>query len=146
MAEFNAPSPNVELSSDSRFAIPLLDQLVPDGLEPGTVFTAEFDPDSQWLAIATTIAARYLQAGGRVSYGSVTRPPEAVKRNLAKFGVDVPAVVKEQRLCVDDWYTATLTGGRIASEQEKGAFLEPIEGAMIDRSRYRSREVCVSSL
>jgi hypothetical protein len=64
---FNAVWLGLELSADSHFNIPLLDQLIPDGIEAGTIFTAEFDPDSQWLAVATTIAARYLQAAGRVA-------------------------------------------------------------------------------
>ena len=122
------------MSTDNRFTIPLLDKLIPDGIEAGTVFNVEFDPDSQWLAIATTIAATYLQSGGRVAYVSVTRPPEAVRRNLTKLGVDVTAAIKEQHLTVDDWYTATLTGERIVTEQEKTVFLEPIEGGMRLRS------------
>lgn len=111
------------MSSDGRFSIPLLDQLIPDRVEAGTIFNVEFDPDSQ-----------YLQSGGRVAYVSVTRPPEAIKRDLTKLGIDVPAAIKERRLDVDDWYTATLSGGRIAGEQEKTSLLEPIEGG----SRLRS--------
>jgi len=124
------------LSSESRFTVPLLDKLIPDGIEAGTVFNVEYDPDSQWLAVATTIGARYLQAGGRVGFVSVMRPPEAVKKNLAKLGIDVAAAIAERRLNVDDWYTATLTGGRIA-EQEKAALIEPIEGG----NRLRSIKV-----
>jgi KaiC/GvpD/RAD55 family RecA-like ATPase len=111
----------------------LLDQLISGGIESGTVFTVEFDPDSQWYAVAATIAVKYLQAGGRVSYVAVTRPPDAVKRELIKVGLDVAATVKEGRLNVDDWYTATLSGGRIATEQEK-AVVEPIDGGMRLRS------------
>jgi len=116
------------LPSDGRFTIPLLDQLIPDGIEAGTIFTVEFDPASQWLAVTTTIGARYLQAGARVGYMSATRPPEAVKKSLTKLGVDVPAAINERRLNVDDWYTASLSGGRIGAEQEKTT--SPIEGGL----------------
>ena len=122
------------LSSESHFTVPLLSQLVPDGLEPGTVFTVEFDPDSQWLAVATTIAAKYLQASGRVSCVSVTRSPENVRKHLAKLGVNVAEAIKEQRLTVDDWYSATLSGGRIPGDFEKATFAEPIEGGERVRS------------
>jgi len=103
------------LSSD-RVSVPLLAQLIHDGVRPGTIFTVEFDPDSQWLAVTTTMAAKYLQLGQRITYVSCTRPPEAVKDSLANLGVDVAAAIREHRLVVDDWYTATLTGGRIEAE------------------------------
>jgi len=130
------------LSSDSRFTIPLLDKLIPDGIEAGTIFNVEFAPDSQWLAVATTIAAKYLQAGGRVGYVSVTKPPEAIMKALGRLGVDAPAAIRESRLNVDDWYTATLTGGRITTGQDKTRFQEPIEGG----TRMRSIKVADLSL
>ena len=118
-----------------RVTIPLLTQLIPGGITPGSIFTVEFDPDSQWLAVAATIAAKYVQAGGRVNYVSSTRPPEAVKENLTTLGIDVPAANKEDHLLIDDWHTATLTGGRIEPEAGKSSKLfEPIEGGMQVRS------------
>ena len=125
-----------DLSLGSRLNVALLDQLIPEGIESGTVFTVEFDPDSQWYAVAATIAVRYLQAGGRVAYVDVTRPPDVVKGELGRVGLDFEATVKEGRLRVDDWYTATLTGGRISAEQEKDV-LEPIDGG----TRLRSVKV-----
>lgn len=123
------------MSLENRRSIPLLDQLVPDGIEVGTVFNVEFDPDSEWLAVATTIAAKYIQAGGRVAYLTMTRPPEAVMKSLDKLGVDTSAAIKEHALTVDDWYTATLSGGRIATEQEKTVIAsEPIDGGLRLRS------------
>lgn len=101
------------------------------------IFAVEFDPDSQWLAVATTIAAKYLQAGGRVAYIAASRPPEAVKENLSALGVDVPAAIIARHLNIDDWYTATLTGGRIDAGPGKASLYEPIEGG----SRLRSLKV-----
>jgi KaiC/GvpD/RAD55 family RecA-like ATPase len=115
----------------------MLARLVPDGIRPGTIFTVEFDPDSQWLALSTTIAAKYLQAGGRVGYGTATRPPESVRENLTNLGVDVLAAIKEYRLVIDDWYAATLTGGRIDAEPAKTSLIEPIDGG----ARMRSLKV-----
>jgi KaiC/GvpD/RAD55 family RecA-like ATPase len=115
------------LSSENRFRVPVLDQLIPDGVEAGTVFIVEFDPDSQWLAVATTIAAKYLQANGRVAFVCGARSLESGKKDLAKLGIDVAEVVKERRLVVDDWYSATLSGGRIPG-QHGSSYAEPIEG------------------
>ena len=78
------------MSSPDRVSIPLLSQLIPEGLRPGTIFAVEFDPDSQWLALTATIAAKYLQIGQRVTYVTSTRPPESVKDHLANLGVNVP--------------------------------------------------------
>ena len=66
--DFTHSSFRTTLSSNNRFSIPLLTALVPDGIKPGTIFLVEFDPESQWLAVATSIAASYLRAGGRVGY------------------------------------------------------------------------------
>jgi hypothetical protein len=43
------------LPSDSPVTIPLLAELVPDGVKPGTIFLVEFDPESEWLAVASTL-------------------------------------------------------------------------------------------
>jgi len=126
------------LSSGDRFSVPLLAQLIPDGIKAGTEFAVEFDPSSQWIAVATTIAAEYLQAGGRVAYVTTTRSPEAAKEALSNLGVNVPAAIKEGRLTVDDWYTATLTGGRIDTEPGKASLVEPLEGGGL---RLRSLKV-----
>lgn len=115
--------------SSERVSIPLLKRLIPEGIRPGTVFVVEFDPQSQWLAVATTIAARYLQEMGRVGFVTLTRPPEDVLRDLAALGVDITAVQKENRLTVDDWYSATLTGGRLKSGGQTGV-IEPIPGGV----------------
>lgn len=121
------------MSSPERFSIPLLVDLVPGGIKAGTIFEVEYDPSSQWFSVATTIAARYLQAGGRVGYAA-SRRPEDVKHDLASLGVDVPATQKDGRLLVDDWYSATLTGGRLESASAQTGIFEPIEGGIRVRS------------
>ncbi len=102
------------MSSGDRIGVPLLARLIPGGVKPGTIFTVEFDPDSQWLATSTTIAASSLKAEGHVAYASMTGPPEEFKESLVNLGVDIVAAIKERRLVIDDLYTATLTGGRVA--------------------------------
>jgi hypothetical protein len=43
--------------SSKRVNIPILATLIPDGIKLGTIFVVEFDPESQWFTVATTIAA-----------------------------------------------------------------------------------------
>ena len=66
--------------SSERVSIPLLAQLIPDGVKPGTIFLVEFDPESQWLGFAATVTASFLFAGGRVSFTASLRSPETVSR------------------------------------------------------------------
>ena len=120
------------MTSASPVSIPILTALVPDGIKPGTIFLVEFDPESQWLAVAATIAAGYLRAGGRVGYMAQLRSPETVRENLVALGVDVSAATREGRFTVDDWYSATLTGGRL--EGGGTSMFDSIEGGVRARS------------
>ena len=123
------------MSSPERFEIPILGKLVPSGIKAGTIFTVEYDPESQWFAVAATMAAQYLRTNGRVAFAAFTRPPETVKGELASLGVDVSQVTKEGRLLVYDWYSASLTSGRLDSGGGRpGALWEPIEGGVRMRS------------
>lgn len=121
------------MSSAERANIPLLGRLIPDGIRPGTVLVAEFEPDSQWLAIATTITARSLDSHRHALYAVFTRPPELIKQDLSRLGVDVAVAQSSKRLIIDDWYSATLTGGRLGGVEA----LESTE----DGARIRSLKV-----
>jgi len=128
------------LSSDTPVSIPILTRLIPDGVKPGRQLLVEFDPASQWLAVAATIAAGYLRNGGRVSYGANLRSPEAVRQDLLALGVDVAAMSKEGRLWLIDRYSATLTGGRL--EGAGSSVFEPMEGG----ARFNSLKIADSSV
>jgi KaiC/GvpD/RAD55 family RecA-like ATPase len=130
------------LFCSERFAVRLLAPLIPDGIKPGTLFAVEYDPASQWFAVGTTIAAQYLQDGGRVSYLAMARAPEDVKRDLSALGVDVPRLIKDARLVVDDWHSAALAGGRIESGSTHSSMGDSIEGG----TRYRSLKIADLSI
>lgn len=118
------------LNSSERIRVPLLDKLIPGGITPPTIFVVEYDPKSQWLAVASTIAARSLLGNGHVGYVAFTRPPEDVKRDLSKMGVDVALAQESGRLIVDDWYSATLAGGRLEPKGAQAGIVEAIPGGM----------------
>jgi hypothetical protein len=112
---FNVFSIGTDLSSADRVSIPFLAQLIPGGIRPGTAFAVEFDPDSQWPAVATSIVATSVMNDGHVLYSVWTRPVDDAVLDLSNLGIDVSGSFKEGKLRIDDWYTATLTGGRVAS-------------------------------
>jgi KaiC/GvpD/RAD55 family RecA-like ATPase len=122
------------LSSGDRVSIPLLAELIPAGIKPGSIFAVQYDPESQWFALATTIAAKYLQSGGHVGYVAQARPREAAREELEALGIDVSATMKNGRLTIDDWYSATLTSGRLGHASDQASFFEPIEGGLRARS------------
>ena len=120
------------MPSDNSIDIPILSEIIPDELKAGTLFLVEFDPESEWLAIATTMTAGYLHAGGRAAYIAELRSPETVRENLFALGVDVSVMSKEGRFWMVDRYSATLTGGRL--EGEGSSVFEPMDGGI----RFRS--------
>ncbi len=101
------------MSPSERFNLPFLSELIPGGIRAGTILLVEFDPESQWFAVATTIAAKVLQHGGNVAFNALARPAEDIEHELSTLGVDVPKAFEESRLSINDWYSATLSGGRI---------------------------------
>ncbi len=101
------------MSPPERFNIPFLSELIPGGIRAGTILLVEFDPESQWFALATTMAARTLQNGGNVALNAIARPPEDIENELSSLAVDVPKAFEEGHLAINDWYSATLRGGRI---------------------------------
>ena len=99
--------------SSCRVKLPILDQLIPEGIKPDTMFLVEFDPESQWFAVALTIAARVLKNGGNFAFQAMARPPEDIENDLSSLGVDVENSFERGQLQINDFYTATLTGGRV---------------------------------
>jgi KaiC/GvpD/RAD55 family RecA-like ATPase len=122
------------LDPSERVNVPLLNEMMPGGVAAGTVFVVEFDPQSQWFAVAATIAARFLEAGGLVAYPTNSRPVGEAERSLRALGVDVQGVERAGRLVIDDWYSATLTGGRLESAGGPSGLMEPIQGGVRMRS------------
>ncbi len=122
--------------------VPLLGQLVPGGIKPGTMVLVEYDPDSQWLSVATTIAGRFFQANNHVAYLVTARSPVDFKHSVSALGIDLAAAESTGRFAVEDWYTATLTGGRIEPADLHAPVFEKVQGEL----RVRSLRVADLSL
>ena len=118
------------MDSSGSVNVPLLTPLIPGGIRPGTMLLVEFDPESQWLSVATTIAARFYEAKHHVGYLAMDRPPEDVKRDLWALGIDVAAAEKAGLLAVEDWYSASLSGGRVGHAEQESRFFESTESGL----------------
>lgn len=101
------------MDSVKAVKIPPLGNLIPDGIKPGTMLLVEFDPESQWFSIATTLAANTFRDDRYVGYLAMARPVEDVKQSLSEIGIDVRQTKALERLVVEDWYSATRSGGRL---------------------------------
>lgn len=95
--------------------VALIEDLLKAPLSPGSSLLVEYDPTSSWYQASICMAAEWLKGGGVVTYGVSTQPPDNVRTQLARLGVDVKDLEANDKLRVFDWYTATL--GRKSNEK-----------------------------
>lgn len=86
----------------------LIEDLTTRSVPPGSNLLVEYNPVSQWHNASFTIAAGWLKTGGRVSYNAFAQPPTNVRAGLKRLGFDVDLLEREDKLRIQDWYTATL--------------------------------------
>ena len=122
------------LKKDVDLRIPLIDELTVDPVPVGSALMVEFDPTSQWYAASMAIAAGWLRTGGTVTYSVNAQPPDSVRTQFRRLGLDVPALEKDERLVIFDGYTVTL--GRKSNEKYAAQSLKAA-----DLSITYSREV-----
>lgn len=87
-------------------------------------------PTRNGSRVAATIAARFYEQKRHVGYLAMARPPDDVRDNLSALGVNVPEAEGAGLLAVEDWYSASLTGGRVESTNRDGRLFESIEGRL----------------
>jgi KaiC/GvpD/RAD55 family RecA-like ATPase len=104
-----------EKSVSDSVIIPLLKELIPDGIEYGTNVLVEFEPDSIWYETSLTLAAHALRNGIRTDYHTFQRNPTEVRGAIASFGLDVQKLEDQGSFRIIDSYTVQ-TG---LSEPEK---------------------------
>jgi KaiC/GvpD/RAD55 family RecA-like ATPase len=85
--------------------IPIFKELIPDGIEYGTMLLVEFEPDSIWYDVSLTIAVQALRNGIKTDYHTFQRPPSDVGRGVAKFGLDAQKLQEDGRFRIIDSYT-----------------------------------------
>ena len=95
--------------------IPLIDDLTLSQIPPGSNILVEFDAASQWYNSCLTIAAGWAKGGGDVGYNGFVKPPDDVRKQLTRLGLNVGELENKDRLRIYDWYTPTL--GRKSKEK-----------------------------
>jgi len=95
--------------------IPLIEDLTKASVPLGSNLLIEFDAASQWYNSCLTIAAGWVKNGGTVGYNGFIQPPNNIRMQLGRVGLDVYDLERNDRLRVYDWYTPTL--GRKSKEK-----------------------------
>jgi KaiC/GvpD/RAD55 family RecA-like ATPase len=95
--------------------IRLIEDLTQGPVPAGSNLLVEFDPASQWYNSCSTMVAGWVKDGGSVGYNGFIQPPNNVRLQLSRIGLDVNDLERNDRLRVYDWYTPTL--GRKSKER-----------------------------
>jgi KaiC/GvpD/RAD55 family RecA-like ATPase len=97
--------------------LPILQRLLPDGVEFGTNLLVEFDSDSVWYEASLTFVAQALRGGHKAEYHSFQHLPSDVEHDLRKFGLDLAKLQGDGKFRIVDSY-AVQTGGLNTIGQE----------------------------
>lgn len=89
--------------------LPLLEAVLPDGLNFGANYLVEFEPQSLWYEVSLTLMAQALKAGYRSDYHTFTHIPDDVRTALTRQGADVRKF--EERDDFRIWDSYTVQGG-----------------------------------
>ena len=88
--------------------IPLIEDLTTGTIPAGSNILLEFDPASQWYNASLTIAAGWLNTGGKLTYLLSSRAPDDVRSQLTRLGIDVQRLEGNDTLQIWDAYSVTL--------------------------------------
>jgi class 3 adenylate cyclase/KaiC/GvpD/RAD55 family RecA-like ATPase len=97
-------------------AVPILKELIPDGIDYGTYVMIEFEPDSIWYETSLAIAAQAIRVGVKTVYHTFRHLPDDIRRALRRFGLDVEKLEKDGTFEIVDSFT--IQTGLAAPETE----------------------------
>src|SRR5712691_10308597 len=93
------PNPHLqETFLTGSLALPILKLMVPGGLQYGGHYIVEYDPDSPWYETSLTLTSEALKQGVRTEYHVFTHPPNQIRDDLNRLGLDVTRLEREDNL------------------------------------------------
>jgi KaiC/GvpD/RAD55 family RecA-like ATPase len=92
---------NTELS----LRVPIISDILGNPVPRGKIIVVLYEPSTQWLSLILTIASHLLRYGFAVGVGTITTPPEQVRRYLAIALPNLMELETAKRLTIIDWYT-----------------------------------------
>ncbi len=88
--------------------IPLFEDLTTGPIPLGSQLLVEYDPASQWFNASLTITAGWLKSGGSAEYATFAQPPEDLRSQFKRLGLNCEELEQEEKLAITDNYAATL--------------------------------------
>lgn len=111
-------------------AVPIIKQLVPEGVDYGAALMVEFEPDSIWYETSLTIAAQALRDGVKTAYHTFRHAPRDVERAFARFGLDGKKLKNDGLFELIDSYSVQTGLGspeKLHSESTEYALIESLK-------------------
>ncbi len=90
---------------DRALSLPILSDLIPNGLSYGASYLVEFDPESLWYETSVTIAVGAIKLGIKTEYHTFSRPGDEVRGLFAQHGLSVGELEEKNVLRVLDTYS-----------------------------------------
>ena len=115
----------------------LIEDLLSEPLPAGSNLLVEYDAASQWYRASLNITREWLRAGGEVGYNVTVQPPDNLRFQLRKLGMNVEDLETRGKLEIWDWYTATL--GQKSKERFVGSSTLKAADLSIDIGREELR-------
>lgn len=115
------PATDPEKVSDKANSvhIPFFSELIPGGIEYGSVLLVEFEPQSCWYEAAYTLAAQAVQQGLKTDLHIFQHNPRTVREAMKGFGLDVKMLEDADLLRFIDSYSVQVGVGK--ADVPKGA-------------------------
>ncbi len=98
----------------STLKLPLLEEVLPNGLNYGANYLVEFEPQSLWFETSFSLVANALRGGYKADYHTFTRPPDDVRSWLERFGLDLTGLERDDTFRIWDSYTVQTGVGAAA--------------------------------
>jgi len=95
----------VKIPLPTVLSLPILKELIPEGVEYGSNLLIEFEPKSIWYEASLTIAEQALKTGIKTEYHTFQRAPNEIRKALAKLALDPGAIEAKGDLVVIDSHT-----------------------------------------
>ena len=99
--------------------IPFLSELIPGGIEYGSILLVEFEPQSCWYDAAYTMAAQAMGKGLKTDLHIFQHNPKGVRDAIRKFGLDPKSLEETDLLRFIDSYSVQI--GVNVADVPKGA-------------------------